>query len=93
METRNFCALLLRYGVKQNQITRRARSQGLPLEYNSVSEPLNLAQPNQPEDLILAHGGQIFFVLENVHHVGTGAMVPLGPGCLERRFDLNRREE
>lgn len=47
-------------------------------------EEADVAQLERLEETILGVGGEIFFVLENDHAVGTCAMVPHGPtGCFE----------
>jgi GNAT superfamily N-acetyltransferase len=53
------------------------------IEKYFVIEEMDRAQLRKPEDSILKPGGQIFYVLEDGHPVGTCAMVPHGPGCFE----------
>lgn len=53
------------------------------IEQYFVVEPLDELYLNNPEDKILAAGGEVFFVLEGNRAVGTCAMVQHQPGIFE----------
>lgn len=53
------------------------------IEKYFVLEPMDLAQLENPSELILAKGGEIFFVVDGERAIGTCAMVPHGPRSYE----------
>ena len=53
------------------------------IETHFKIEPMDVAQLENPQDNILKHGGEIFFLLEGEVPVGTFAMVPHGSACYE----------
>ncbi len=47
------------------------------LEQHSLLEPVDLEYLREPERLILAHGGQVFFAMKGEAVVGTCAAIPI----------------
>jgi ribosomal protein S18 acetylase RimI-like enzyme len=71
------------------------------LEGNSLLEPLDLEYLRGPEQMILAHGGEVFFALRDHAVVGCCAAIPVSPTTFElaklsvdpsaRRLGVGRR--
>jgi ribosomal protein S18 acetylase RimI-like enzyme len=53
------------------------------LEQHSLLEPVDLEYLREPERLILAHGGQVFFAMQGETVVGTCAAIPISPTTWE----------
>jgi GNAT superfamily N-acetyltransferase len=53
------------------------------LEQHSLLEPVDLEYLREPERLILAHGGQVFFAMRGETVVGTCAAIPISPTTWE----------
>jgi ribosomal protein S18 acetylase RimI-like enzyme len=53
------------------------------LEQHSLLEPVDLEYLREPERLILAHGGQVFFAMQGQAVVGTCAAIPISPTSWE----------